>query len=62
MKPLLGGGRAVYRGTPGAHRYFRTVFRDRRSSRAIARIECCCPASSQSCFTVGPPSMGTSRA
>jgi hypothetical protein len=24
-------------------------------------LQCCCPASSQSCFTVGPPSMATSQ-
>src|SRR5262249_36055652 len=54
-------GRGVYRGIPGARRYFRTVLRERLSSRAIARMECCWPASSQSCFTVGPPSIGTSQ-
>jgi hypothetical protein len=46
---------------PRARRYSRTVLRDRRRPRAIARIECCCPASSQSCFTVGRPSMDTSQ-
>jgi hypothetical protein len=46
---------------PRARRYSRTVLRDRRRPRAIARIECCCPPSSQSCFTVGRPSMDTSQ-
>jgi hypothetical protein len=35
---------------PLARRYFRTVLRDRPSFRAIARMECCWPASSQSCY------------
>ena len=43
-------------GSPGARRYFRTVFLEMSNLLAIARIDRCCPDSSTTCFTVDPPS------